>query len=198
MPFWSWLLLGLGAVAVLIWVLSRPIYRRHRTLADVRRLVDSFLRGMDTGAVWFAQREGGPGFLQLALVSNQTLQQIVQLGLPDVDWSRDRFDAVMAAVQTAGFTIELETSSGPVRRFLRVSCTGLRPELTDECMRLLAVVEETLGWKGRQTYTVHWGGTPPGPQSWRELLDASERMPDSGMTRWMRRYASRQLGRRDK
>jgi hypothetical protein len=199
MPFWVWLLLGIGALAAVAGFLSRPIHRRHRTLGEVTRLVDSFLRGMDTGAVWIADREAGPGFLQLALVDNQTLQQVIELGIPDVDWSASRFDAVMEAVQTAGFTAELETSgTDPIPRFLRVRCAGQRPQLTETALRMLAVVAQALGWETHETYTVHWGGTLPGPQTWREILDGLDRVSDNGMTRRLRRFATRQLGRHDR
>ena len=198
MPFWVWLVSGIGALVVLARLLRRPIYRRHRTLNDVTKLVDSFLRGMDTGAVWIAEREAGPGFLQLALVANQTLQQAIELGLPDVDWSASRFDAVIAAVRTAGFSSELEASgTDPIPRFLRVRCTGHRPQLTQDAVRMLAVVAQALDWDAYETYTVHWGGTAPGPQAWREILDAADRAPESRMTQRIRRYAEKQLGRHD-
>jgi hypothetical protein len=198
MPFWVWVLLGIGALVGLRRLLNRPIYRRHRTLDDVTKLVDSFLRGMDTGAVWVAEREAGPGFLQLAIVANQTLKQTVELGLPDVDWSESRFETVLEAVQTAGFAVQLETSNtDPIPRFLRVRCRGRGPQLTQDALHLLAVVAKGLGWGTAETYTVHWKGSP-GPQAWRAIVDAADRAPESAMTGRIRRFAARQLGRDDR
>ena len=197
MPFWTWLVLGAVALATLWWWGSRPVYYHHSTLHEFERPINGFLSQMDTGAVWIAEREGGPGFLQLALVTNKPLEQAVEFGLPDVDWSRTRFDTVIRALQDAGYESALEASaSGETKRFLRVRCAGQRPQLSKTILDLLTRAAGALEWSESETYTVHCRGPGPGPQTWRDIHRGLARGPDNHITRLLRRFAERQLGRR--
>jgi len=197
MTLWSWLLLGVGAIATIWWWGGRPVYYRHCLLKDCERLIHSFLSQLDKGAIWIAEREKGAGFLQFALVANKPLEQAVDFGLPDVNWSGDRFDAVIRSLDAAGFDCSVEVlNSGQIKRFLRVRCTGKRPQLSKMALDLLLRVAEGLGWAESESYTVHCRGPGPGPQAWRDLFDGLQRVPHDGVTRILRRYAKRQYEKR--
>jgi hypothetical protein len=198
MPFWGFILLGIAASAILVWWGMRPVYYHHRTLANVPKLVDSFLSEMSTGAVWFAEREGGPGFLQLRLASNQLHEQVVEFWLPDVEWARGSFDSAMRTFTDSGFTPTLEApASGQATRFLRVRCAEPRPRILETSLNLLAIAATGLGWEPSQTYTVHWEGIGHVPRGWLQLLGNVDRAPHNSMTQLYRRIARRLHSRHD-
>ena len=197
-PLWLWILFGIGASATLVWWGNRSVKYHHRTLGNVAQLVDSFLREMSTGAVWFAEREDGPGFLQLRLAANEPNEQVVELWLPDLDWSRSRFDHAVQTFNDSGFASTLETpSSGSVTRFLRVRCKEPHPRILETTLRLMVIAATALSWGPSQTYTVHWEGFGHAPRGWSQLLGNLDHAPHNSVTWLYRRIARRLLGKRD-
>ena len=154
-----------GAAALLVagivlWRFGRrPVFHRGVTFASLARHVDSFLLQMAPGGVLIAERESGPGFLQLAMISASLEWQAVEFGLPELAWSRHRFDEVVRGLQHAGFETRVEATASPnLPRFLRVSLSGPTPEVSAQAFRLLQSAHRELGWNASERYTVHSQG----------------------------------------
>lgn len=138
---------------------KRPAYKRGVPLDGLQVSIDSFLVQMSPGSVLTAEREGGPGFLQLSLSSATAEWQSVEFGLPRTDWSTDAFEIVAARLQASGFAVEVEpVPFGKVPVFLRVSLAGPTIELGSRADQLLRLVAEALEWPRTTRFAIHASG----------------------------------------
>ena len=157
MFFWIVVALILGGVAFVLWFGKRPVIYRRILLSGLRRFVASLPAQMSPGGFFIADRESGPGFLQVALREYGHVECTLEFGLPQVDWSADRFPAIVAALQTARFDPIVEPAEGSVSRFLRVLIRGPEPHVIQRSMQLLQLVARELGWE--TTFRVRFGGS---------------------------------------
>jgi len=159
MTTWIVLALIIGAVALFLWLGKRPVTHRRVPLANLRRFVASLPAQMAPGGFFIADREAGPGFLQLALQDYGHMRCAVEFGLPDVDWSADHFEAVVASLKTAHFEPTVEEGRGAVSRFLRVVISGPEEHVIERADQLLGLVARHLGWDSGSTFRIRFGGS---------------------------------------
>jgi len=158
MSLWIGAAIIVIGVAVVRYVAKRPFIHRRISLAGLRRFVATLPMTMDPGGFFIADREHGPGFLQLALREYGHLRCAIEFGLPEVDWSADRFPGVVASLKAAHFGPAVEVGQGAVSRFLRVLIAGPEANVIERCMRLLELVAAELGWPPETTFRVRFGG----------------------------------------
>jgi len=113
---------------------------------------------MAPGGFFIADRETGPGFLQLALRDYGHMQCTLEFGLPETDWSAERFDAVVAGLKSARFEPTVDHGRGSVSRFLRVVIAGPEPHVIQRADQLLALAARDLGWSEGVRFRVKFGG----------------------------------------
>ena len=106
MTFWIVLVI-IGAVAVLWWFGKQPVKHRRIPLSGLRRFVASLPAQMAPGGFFIADREAGPGFLQLALREYGHVQCTLEFGLPEVEWSTEFFPVIEASLRAAHFELTL-------------------------------------------------------------------------------------------
>jgi len=169
---------------VLRW--NKPIAYRGLLLTDLKKFVDTFLHHLAPGSVLLLERETKPGFLQLALVERRGQWRQVEFGLPDAEWSHNQFDLVHVAMESAGYSTEVETNEDneQVPRFLRVYVEGDRKDLTITLLELLETAASKLGFGVDDQYTVQMQGEID-PQYIDDLatqLEQSPRRPWFGRT----------------
>jgi hypothetical protein len=140
--------------------LNKPIPYRGLLLTDIRRLLEGFLHQLGPGSVILLERETKPGFLQLAISERSDQWLRVEFGLPDADWSHNQFDQVHDAMESAGYSIEVETNEGneQIPRFLRVYVEGNRDDLTITLLELLETAANKLGFEVEDRYTLQASG----------------------------------------
>jgi hypothetical protein len=155
---WPWLilLLVLGLLPVVLWLGRRPLIHRRVTLADLRRFARTLAAWHAPGSFFIAERESGPGFLQLALRDAHGDVRVMEYGLPDVAWSAAQFADVQAALADLDPTVEGGT--GTVSRFLRVVMTGDEDQVVQQAVDLFARVAATFGWEAQTTFRVRIQG----------------------------------------
>ncbi len=156
-----WIVVALiaGAVALLLWLGKRPVTYRGVAVSGLRRFVSSLPAQMAPGGFFIADRESGPGFLQLALREYGHMRCTLEFGLPEVEWSAERFATVEASLKTAHFAPVIEQGQGTVSRFLRVIVAGPEPHVIERAEQLLALVATELGWGPATTFRVRFGGS---------------------------------------
>lgn len=160
MTFWVAALIVISVMVVFFfWFGKRPVIYRRIALPDLRRFVASLPAQMEPGGFFIADRESGPGFLQLALREYGHMQCTLEFGLPEVNWSTSRFDEVVAGAKAAHFDVTVEPGRGAVSRFLRVAIAGPEPHVIERSEQLLALVARSLGWDQGTTYRVRFGGS---------------------------------------
>jgi hypothetical protein len=157
---WVIATLGVILVAATLWRWGRrPSYYRNRTLEELGRSIDGFLVQMAPGSTLIAERQGGAGFLQLAIRSASGHWQSVEFGLPEAEWSQGNFDRLVETLGREGFPVILEPgNSGRVNRFLRVAVAGESVSLGTQLHQLFRVAHGTLGWTPGEQFTVHFEG----------------------------------------
>lgn len=177
--------------ALLRW--NKPIAHRGLLLTDLKRFVDSFLHHLAPGSVFLLERETKPGFLQLAILERLDQRLGVEFGLPDAEWSHDQFDRVHTAMESAGYSTEVETNEGneQVPRFLRVFVEGNRDDLTITLLELLGTAANNLGFGTEDKYTLQMLGETD-PEYMDELATRLEQSPRSG---WFGRTIAKYLRR---
>jgi hypothetical protein len=148
-----------GAVVFLLWFGKRPVTYRRVSLSGLHRFVSSLPAQMAPGGFFIADRESGPGFLQLALREYGHMRCTLEFGLPEVDWSAERFATVAESLRTAHFEPVIEPGRGTVSRFLRVMVAGPEPHVIERAEQLLALVARELGWGPATTFRVRFGGS---------------------------------------
>jgi hypothetical protein len=165
---------------------NKPLPHRGVLLADAKRYVESFLLQLAPGSVLLMERESKSGFLQLAILERRDQRLGVEFGLPDADWSHDQFELVHYAMDSAGYSTEVETNEDneQVPRFLRVYVEGDRKDLTITLLELLETAASKLGFGVDDQYTVQMQGETD-PQYIDDLatqLEQSPRRPWFGRT----------------
>ena len=165
---------------------NKPLPHRGVLLTNVERYVKDFLHQFASGSVLLMERESKPGFLQLAILERRDQRVGVEFGLPDADWSHDQFDLVHYAIDSAGYSTEVETNEGneQVPRFLRVYVEGERKDLTITLLELLETAASKLGFGVDDQYTLQMQGETD-PEYVDELatkLEQSPRRPWFGRT----------------
>ena len=174
---------------VLRW--NKPIAYRGLLLTDLKKFVDTFLHHLAPGSVLLLEREMKPGFLQLALVERRGQWRQVEFGLPDAEWSHNQFDLVHAAMESAGYSTEVETNEDneQIPRFLRVYVEGERGDLTMELLQLLETAANKLEFEVEDRYTLQMMGDTA-PEYTRELATKLEQSPRGG---WLHRVFTNTL-----
>jgi hypothetical protein len=152
-------LLALGLIVLLLRWGSQPKIHRRIPLADLRRFVTSLPAQMSDGSAFIADRQGGEGFLQLALRGFKEGVLTVEFGLPNVPWSATRFGSVVDHLRQAGFAPALDAGAGAVATFLRVTLSGPTSETSDRVMQLFSLVANSLGWGDAPTFDVRIQGS---------------------------------------
>jgi hypothetical protein len=114
---------------------------------------------MAPGGFFIADRESGPGFLQLALRDYGHMRCTLEFGLPELDWSSERFPVIKESLKRAHFDPAVELGQGAVRRFLRVLIAGPEPQVIERAEQLLNLVASELGWSQTTTFRVRFGGS---------------------------------------
>lgn len=177
--------------------LSKPIAYRGLLLTDVKRFVEGFLLQLGPHSVLFLERETKPGFLQLAIVERRDQWLRVEFGLPDDKWSRNQFDLVHAAMQSAGYSTHVETNDGnkQIPRFLRVYVEGNRDYLTIALLQVLETAANKLEFGDKDRYTLQMLGEFDSEYI-HELATGLEQSPRGGwfsstITKYLRRSAHR-------
>lgn len=159
MTFLIVLLVIIGALASFWWWGRRPVIYRRVPLSSLRQFVASLTAQMAPGGFFIADRESGPGFLQLALRDYGHLQCTLEFGLPEVEWSAKALPRVEASLKAAHFETAVEPGRGAVPRFLRVLIAGPEPSVIERSEQLLGMVVRDLGWGPDTTFRVHFGGS---------------------------------------
>ena len=159
MTFWIVLAVIIGAIAFFLWFGKRPVIYRRVPVSGLRRFIASLPAQMAPGGLFIADRESGPGFLQLALREYGHMRCALEFGLPEVDWSTARFSVVEASLRAAHFGPSVEPGSDTVSRFLRVLIAGPEPHVIERADQLLALVAQDLGWGPDPTFRVRFGGS---------------------------------------
>lgn len=164
-PWWMWVVPAAGLMAVLMLRVLKPAVQRGMTLTSVKPRLESFVLGSGHQSMLVLEREGGTGVLQLQLSSEAGRTRVVELGLPYIDWSSEKFDRVAEALREAGYSLQVENvgSCNAVRRFLRVTATGPARRLVADGWKMLLIAQDSLGWRDDTTFTVHIED-PLGPQ----------------------------------
>jgi hypothetical protein len=158
MAVWIIGALLIGAVAFW-WFGKQPVTHRRIPLSGLHRFVASLPAQMASGGFFIADRESGPGFLQLALSNYGQMQCTLEFGLPELDWSKERFEAVTSALKAAHYDPVVEPGQGAVSRFLRVIIAGPEENVIARSDQLLSLVSRELGWENRDTFRVRFGGS---------------------------------------
>jgi hypothetical protein len=181
--------------ALLRW--NKPLAYRGLLLTDLKRFVETFLHQLRPGSVLLLERETKPGFLQLAISERRDQWREVEFGLPDAEWSHSQFDVVHAAMQSAGYSTEIEINEGneQVPRFLRVYVEGNREDLTITLLQLLETAANKLEFAVEDRYTLQMMGETA-PEYTRELATQLEQLPRGGwftnmLGKYLRRSANR-------
>jgi hypothetical protein len=151
-------IVALALVAAALWYGMRPRVYRNISLKELRRFVSSLLAQMAPGGFFVAERQGGAGFLQLALRTATPDFYTVEFGLPEIDWSAPHFEAVRAALERNAFEDTIEEGAGEVSRFMRVVITGTAEQVGDRAVTLFKSVAESMGWGTSSTFAVRFGG----------------------------------------
>ena len=151
-------LLALVLLGGLLWWGKRPRIYRNVPISGLRRFVWSLLAQMGPGGFFLAERQGGAGFLQLAVRSAARDAQAVEFGLPEIEWSAAHFAAARAALARHQFAITVEPGTGGVSQFMRVAISGRTDDVIGRVMTLFEVVADALGWDASSTFTVRFGG----------------------------------------
>lgn len=200
---WLWLIVGIilftGVVVVLLRWANQPIAYRGLLLADSERFLHDFLLQFSTGSVCFfdreSNRESSPGFFQLAIGARHGEQLEVEFGVPDAEWSRDKFDLVHAAIDSAGHRNHVQTNLGnnDIPRFLRVYLQGNRRELPFLLREVLELAAKQLEFRMEDRYTFRMSGTVSYEYQ-RELATQLEQLPRNHriagiLAAWLRRSA---------
>ena len=159
MTFWIVVAVIIGAVTLFLWLGKRPVIHRRIPLSGLRRFIASLPAQMAPGGFFIADRESGPGFLQLALREYGHMRCTLEFGLPELDWSTEPFSVVEASLRAAHFEPSVEPGSGAVSRFLRVLIVGPEPHVIERADQLLAQVAQDLGWAPDTTFRVRFGGS---------------------------------------
>ena len=157
---WLYVGAGLALLFAALWRWGkRPVYRRGITLERLQHSIDGFLVQMSPGSVLLAEREDGPGFLQLALHSATTQWQVVEFGLPAADWSAQAFENIATRLRDRGFAPAIEPGeTDAVPRFMRVNLAGQTSELGSRAHQLVMLVSGGLEWPETTTFAVHSRG----------------------------------------
>jgi len=199
--FWMWLIVGIVLLALvfggLMRLLARPIPYRGLLLTDTERFLKGFLLQLGPGSVLMLERESGPGFLQLAIRERHGDLWQIEFGLPDADWSRERFDLVRDAMVNAGIANDVETNrdNKDIPRFLRVYIEGNRDDLILVLLRILELAANQLEFKKDDQYTLRMSGDISSEYQ-NELATQLEKLPQRNvilrpLASWLRRSASR-------
>lgn len=173
--------------------LNKPIAYRGLPLTDLTRFVETFLLQLAPGSVFLLERETKPGFLQLAMIDRRDQWRTIEFGLPDDEWSHNQFDLVHAAMQSAGYSTEVETNEGnkQIPRFLRVYVEGNTDELTIVLLQLLETAANKLEFGVQDRYTLQMLGETA-PEYTRDLADRLEQLPRGN---WFSRIIAKYLRR---
>lgn len=155
-----WIIGAVVVAAVALWWFGKqPVTHRRIPLAGLRRFVASLPAQMAPGGFFIADRESGPGFLQLALRDYGHMRCTLEFGLPELDWSKERFAAVTTALKAAHYDPVVEPGRGAVSRFLRVIIAGPEENVIARGDQLLSLVSRELGWEPGGTFRVRFGGS---------------------------------------
>jgi len=159
MFIWIAVVVVFGALAWFFIAGGRPVIYRSVPLSDLRPFVASLPAQMAPGGFLIAEREAGPGFLQLALRDYGHMQCTLEFGLPEVDWSAQRFANVLESLRAGKFEPAVEQGRGAVSRFLRVVIAGPEAHVVVRAHDLLALVARELGWDAGSTFRVRFSGS---------------------------------------
>jgi hypothetical protein len=159
MSTWIVVAVLIGVVLFLRWFAKQPFTHRRVPLSGLRRFVASLPAQMAPGGFFIADRESGPGFLQLALRDYGHMQCALEFGLPELDWSSDRFSVIEESLKQAHFDPAIEFAPGAVTRFMRVLVAGPEPHVIERADQLLNLVASGLGWSQTTTFRVRFGGS---------------------------------------
>ena len=163
----TWLLLGAIAIAAAITAFRywgrQPVIYRGIAVRDLRRFIHGLVLQASAGSLLIAEREGGEGFIQLALVKASNGWGEVELGIPDVAWSNASFAQIELALDSAGFSPSTEQLPGSMR-FMRTRFAGTPDVVADAASRAAALVAQELAWS-ESTFTVHYDGQLRAPVS---------------------------------
>ena len=159
MSIWIVVAVIVGALAFAFLLGSRPLIHRRIPLSGLRRFVASLPAQMAPGGFFIADRESGPGFLQLALREYSHRRCTLEFGLPELDWSAEHFGTVEASLTAAHFEPVVEPGRGAVSRFMRVLIAGPEAQVIERSQELFALVARDMGWDPATTFRVRFGGT---------------------------------------
>ncbi|MFQ5760802.1 MAG: hypothetical protein ACE5HM_07490 [Acidiferrobacterales bacterium] len=196
MIWWLWVPVTIVAALVLWRWLKSPVLHSHQSFDELSEFVDVFVLRFATGSVLTIDFDARPGFFQFALADDCALEQVLEFGLPEVDWSSQTFLRVMETLQEDGFSpnTNSQCTGETVQRFLRVRICGSRRSLVSQAMRLLAVVRDAMDLSDDQSYTV----SVTGQQNVRSRVELDRRIlslrSTDPITKWLQRRARRRIG----
>jgi hypothetical protein len=169
-----------GSIAIVVKHENRRQKRARTRLPFDRFLwgLQPLLHRMRPGARLTACPNGRDGFLELLLTGREGTWREVELGLPDADWSRARFDHAVDALREHASEWEVEhyTANPDVPRFLRVWIDGEEESVRERTAALLHAAAQALGFPASQTYNIDFVGGDH-PDYMRALADRLERDP---------------------
>jgi hypothetical protein len=150
LPWWFWILPLLLVLFAVYRIATTPASERQVPADAIGNVVLGLL-GAPTGTTLVVLRMvGAGGFLQFRILPATGSNRSVELGLPEVAWSRATFDAVGSALRAAGCELRIDQGSGcaEVRRYLRASTTGPSDELRTRLPGMASAALGALGWDG--------------------------------------------------
>jgi hypothetical protein len=161
-----WLIPTAG-IFFFLWRLgSKPRYHERVSFDRLNHFVERFVLTQKVGSVMLMERENAAGLLQLKLRNVDANDVMVEIGMPEVDWSMDEFDRIEVQLSDAGFATRIGGGRGcsTVRRFLRASTSGEKGAVVSNVTRGIGVVGASLGWQTSK-FTVHY------EVSWRSRIE---------------------------
>ncbi|MEJ2237249.1 MAG: hypothetical protein P8X82_03050 [Gemmatimonadales bacterium] len=158
LPWWLWLI-PISSTLLFLWFLQKsPARKRHVDATHLRRFLSEFVQQSVSGSVMVLEREQAPGVLHLTLRANNLGGHDLELGVPDVDWSNESFEALAESFRDAGYEVLLERGGrcATVRRLLTASTSGEAGSLAESGRGLVELAATARGWGSETTYTVHF------------------------------------------
>jgi hypothetical protein len=176
-------------LAIFIWWIGRPAYRRNVRGEEFERFFQDFLSQMTDGSVVIVEHQGSLRFVQFAKHHKQQQQPILHFGFPDAPWSRQYFGPLVKMFQTNGIDFNIvSTGEDGVRRFLEIDLD--KEDLKDTVAsgaNIARLAFESMGLDQSATFRIHFKGGIS-PEAARPSLELLRDAPNKLVRRVSRHY----------
>jgi hypothetical protein len=147
------IVIGTGVAAVWWW-LGRPVRYRNVLPQQLEEFFHQWIRKLDHGSLIFVRDEQLGHFAQFA-VYRSAMTPVIQLALPEVDWSSSSFPDVRSALGRAGFETRVEsTEVEEIPSFLICELPLESVDVARDAARVAEVVLDAVGSDVSAGFTV--------------------------------------------